>query len=95
MLASEVSVRLDGLNTQARVRTPKAYVYIWLDECVPSPTPPEALSKWREQRATLSEDLDVCASKTLWEFLGLQLIFLTLKEPLKLLMKVWSYSIAD
>lgn len=37
MLASEVSVRPEELNTQTRVRTPKAYIYIWLGGCMYHP----------------------------------------------------------
>lgn len=33
ILASEVLLRLEGLNTQTRVKTSKAYIHIWVGEC--------------------------------------------------------------
>lgn len=102
MLASEVFVRLERFHAQTRVKTPEAYMYIWLGEFESHPSPRSLNNTLTSstlicvKRALIaSEDFDVCASETLREFLGLQVIFLTLKRPLQFLMKSSSFSIAD
>lgn len=95
LLASKVFVRLERLHAQTGVKTPRAYMYIWLGELM-SPPSPRSLNNtltpstliWAKRALITSEDFDVCASKTLPEFLGLQFIFLTLKGPLQLLIRV-------
>ena len=70
------------------------YIFGWVSWCLLPPprdlnntlTPSTLI--WAKRALITSEDFDVCASKTLPEFLGLQFIFLTLKGSLQFLMRV-------